>query len=200
MKRFFAALLVLTLMVSFALAEGAASVNSYVERQGYQPASVKNKAGLVGCWFVEGDTADTLQWSDRSRIYTVTDSIDAGLWLLYADILEMAEWDTCTYTAGGRVQFAFNAGDANAVKDYKTLKNYIRYVGEYLNSTEPAQQQASAPKSGKQSYIINKSSKKFHLESCPTVKRMKKANKEKYTGSRNDLIAQGYDPCKKCNP
>ena len=200
MKRFAAILLVLALLMSVALAESVSSVNTYVERQGYKPASVKNKSGLMGCWFVEGDTADTLQWSDRSRIYTVTDSVDAGLWLLYADILEMAEWDTCTYTAAGRVQFAYNAADANAVKDYKTLKNYIRYVGEYLNSAEPTQQQAAAPKSGRQTYIVNKSSKKFHLESCPTVSRMKKQNKERYTGNRNDLIAQGYDPCKKCNP
>ena len=29
---------------------------------------------------------------------------------------------------------------------------------------------------------------------------MKEANKEEYTGSRDELIAQGYDPCKKCNP
>ena len=198
MKRFVAILLVLTLLMSFALAENIASVNTYVERQGYKPASVKNKSGLVGCWFVEGENSDTLQWSDKARIYTVTDSVDAALWLLYADILEMAEWDTCTYTANGRVQFAYNAADSNPVKDYKTLKNYTRYVGEYLNSTEPAQE--SAPKTGRQTYIINKSSKKFHLEGCPTIKRMKKQNKEKYTGNRKDLIAQGYEPCKKCNP
>lgn len=25
-------------------------------------------------------------------------------------------------------------------------------------------------------------------------------NKQEYSGSRDDLIAQGYEPCKKCNP
>ena len=73
MKRFFAALLILTMVLSVALAEGVPSVNDYVERQGYKPASVKNKSGLVGCWFVEDDKADTLQWSDKSRIYTISD-------------------------------------------------------------------------------------------------------------------------------
>jgi len=29
---------------------------------------------------------------------------------------------------------------------------------------------------------------------------MKASNKKEYTGSRDDLITQGYDPCKKCNP
>ena len=29
--------------------------------------------------------------------------------------------------------------------------------------------------------------------------KVKSENKEIYTGSRDDLITQGYDPCKKCN-
>lgn len=29
---------------------------------------------------------------------------------------------------------------------------------------------------------------------------MKEENKQEYSGSRDDLIAQGYEPCKKCNP
>lgn len=33
-----------------------------------------------------------------------------------------------------------------------------------------------------------------------SVKQMKDANKETYTGSRDDVIARGYTPCKKCNP
>lgn len=29
---------------------------------------------------------------------------------------------------------------------------------------------------------------------------MKDSNKEEYTGSRDDVINRGYEPCKKCNP
>lgn len=36
--------------------------------------------------------------------------------------------------------------------------------------------------------------------SCSSVKQMSDKNKQTYTGSRDDLISQGYDPCKKCNP
>lgn len=49
-------------------------------------------------------------------------------------------------------------------------------------------------------YILNTNTKKFHYPSCSGVKQMKASNKKEYTGSRDDLIAQGYDPCKKCNP
>lgn len=60
--------------------------------------------------------------------------------------------------------------------------------------------ETSAPVSTGTEYILNMNTKKFHYPSCSSVKQMKASNKKEYTGSRDDLIAQGYDPCKKCNP
>ena len=198
MKRFVAVLLAVALLTCVALAEDIALVNSYVERQGYKVASVRNKSGLVGCWYVEGADTDTLQWSDTGRIYTVSDRADSDLRALYGELVGMAEWDTCSYAAGDRVLFSYNAPEITTGKSYKTLKNYAKYLGEYLEKQQPVT--APAKKKGRQTYIVNKSTKKFHLEDCSTIKNMKKENREKYTGNRSDLIAQGYEPCKKCNP
>lgn len=60
--------------------------------------------------------------------------------------------------------------------------------------------ETSAPVGTGTEYILNTNTKKFHYPSCSSVKQMKASNKKEYTGSRDDLIAQGYDPCKKCNP
>ena len=60
--------------------------------------------------------------------------------------------------------------------------------------------ETSAPVSTGTEYILNTNTKKFHYPSCSSVKQMKASNKKEYIGSRDDLIAQGYDPCKKCNP
>lgn len=60
--------------------------------------------------------------------------------------------------------------------------------------------ETSAPVSTGTEYILNTNTKKFHYPSCSSVKQMKASNKKEYTGSRDDLLAQGYDPCKKCNP
>jgi len=49
-------------------------------------------------------------------------------------------------------------------------------------------------------YILNKNSDIFHHTWCGSVKLMKESNKVYFTGSRNDVINQGYDACKKCNP
>lgn len=49
-------------------------------------------------------------------------------------------------------------------------------------------------------YILNTNTYKFHIPACGSVKQMSEANKKTYAGNRDDVIAMGYDPCKKCNP
>ncbi|MCD8191239.1 MAG: DNA/RNA non-specific endonuclease [Oscillospiraceae bacterium] len=49
-------------------------------------------------------------------------------------------------------------------------------------------------------YILNTSSKKFHYPDCSGVESMAEKNKQSYTGSRDELIAQGYSPCGTCRP
>ncbi len=49
-------------------------------------------------------------------------------------------------------------------------------------------------------YILNSNTHKFHIPTCSSVSQMKEKNKGVYEGSRDDIIQQGYVPCKKCNP
>lgn len=49
-------------------------------------------------------------------------------------------------------------------------------------------------------YILNTNTHKFHYPTCGSVKQMAEKNKKFYTGTRDDVIGMGYDPCKKCNP
>lgn len=50
------------------------------------------------------------------------------------------------------------------------------------------------------SYILNTNTKKFHYPNCASVDRMSESNKKSFYGSRDEIIAQGYVPCKNCNP
>lgn len=49
-------------------------------------------------------------------------------------------------------------------------------------------------------YIVNTNTKKFHKTTCSSVQSIKEKNKKKYTGNRENLINNGYSPCKKCKP
>ena len=194
MKRAVSIALIALLLFSVAFAEGVQTVNDLVAQQGYKAASVKNKTGLTGCWFAEDADGETLQWSDQKRVYTVSAKAGSGLRLLYADILGLVDWDTCTFTANDNVLFAFNAPDLNAAKDYKTLRNYARYVTEYIDETNDVQDVSAG------GYVINLTTKKFHRPDCPSASRIKKDNKQIFKGRRSELINQGYEPCKNCNP
>lgn len=51
-----------------------------------------------------------------------------------------------------------------------------------------------------ETYIINENTRKFHKPSCSSVSKMSETNKKEYTGSRDELISEGYEACKNCNP
>ena len=64
--------------------------------------------------------------------------------------------------------------------------------------TEEPETQAPTPTGT--DYILNTNTKKFHYPSCSSVKRMSEKNKGYFTGTRDEVIAKGYDPCGNCNP
>ncbi len=49
-------------------------------------------------------------------------------------------------------------------------------------------------------YILNTSSKKFHLPDCAGASTIKAENREEYSGTREELTEQGYKPCGTCKP
>lgn len=49
-------------------------------------------------------------------------------------------------------------------------------------------------------YVLNVNSHKFHRPECRSVANMKEKNKRFVKGSRDAVIADGYEPCKICNP
>lgn len=51
-----------------------------------------------------------------------------------------------------------------------------------------------------QTYILNTNSKNFTFKRCTSVTQMKAANRQEFTGTRDEVIADGYEPCKNCNP
>ena len=49
-------------------------------------------------------------------------------------------------------------------------------------------------------YVLNTNTHKFHRPTCSSIRLMKDSNKILSTDSRETIIAQGYYPCKNCNP
>lgn len=49
-------------------------------------------------------------------------------------------------------------------------------------------------------FVLNTNTKKFHLPSCGNAEKIQKENKENFTGDRQQLVKNGYEPCGSCNP
>lgn len=54
--------------------------------------------------------------------------------------------------------------------------------------------------SEQQDYILNVKKKKFHKPDCSAASDISNANKQDFTGTRDQLIARGYSPCGICKP
>lgn len=50
------------------------------------------------------------------------------------------------------------------------------------------------------SYVLNTNSHKFHLPGCPSVDTISPKNRKDVNESREQIISEGYAPCKRCNP
>ncbi len=61
-------------------------------------------------------------------------------------------------------------------------------------------QEAESSQNTSTSYVLNISSKKFHLPGCSSVETMKEKNRKDFTGTRDEAIAEGYKPCGSCKP
>ena len=66
------------------------------------------------------------------------------------------------------------------------------------SSDSDSKEESNPDKEG--TYVLNINSKKFHYPDCYQVDRMDDVNKEEFTGSRAELIADGYTPCGICKP
>ena len=62
-----------------------------------------------------------------------------------------------------------------------------------------AENEAGNP-STRSSYVINTNTGKFHRPDCASATQMKPENRKDVTASRDELVQEGYEPCKQCRP
>lgn len=73
--------------------------------------------------------------------------------------------------------------------------------GSLVSVNEKEESESSSEKDETvRDYVLNKNSMKFHYPSCESVGDIKESNKDYFTGTREDIIAEGYEPCGRCTP
>lgn len=49
-------------------------------------------------------------------------------------------------------------------------------------------------------YVLNTNTRKFHWSYCSSAADIKESNRQEFTGTREEVIAMGYEPCSRCHP
>ena len=84
--------------------------------------------------------------------------------------------------------------------DYATGESRVAEDTAGLGENTAVSESDSDSGSDEETYIINKNTYKFHKPDCSSIEDIKPQNKKEYTGDRDELIKQGYDPCGRCKP
>lgn len=139
----------------------------------------------------ENLVADYVQETGNHVLYRVTPIFTGEN--LVADGVLMEGWSV--EDGGGGVcfcVFAYNVQPGITI-DYATGASRLSDEAGTTDQGTTEEPQGTA-------YVLNTSSKKFHYPDCSSVADMTAENRQDFTGSRDDLIAQGYSPCGRCKP
>lgn len=71
---------------------------------------------------------------------------------------------------------------------------------DYATGESHAAESMTAQAGENMNYVLNTSSKKFHKPECSGVEKLKKENRQNYSGTRQKLLDDGYEPCGICKP
>ena len=91
--------------------------------------------------------------------------------------------------------YAYNVQPGITI-NYATGSSYLSGSGTTPEENEPIVGEEESD----ETYILNTKTKKFHYPTCSGVSGMKEENKEEYTGTRGELVTDGYTPCGTCKP
>lgn len=152
----------------------------------------------------ENMTADYIKETNNHVLYRVTPIFDEDDLLCRGVLMEGYSIEDkgegicfCIYAYNAQpgISIDYKTGDSSGPDFEETTTTQKKStVAENLQSEKETEKAIGSV------YILNINTKKFHRADCSAVKQMKEQNKQEFKGTRDELISQGYEPCKKCSP
>lgn len=153
--------------------------------------------------YVEGTGNHVLY---RVRPYYHGDDLVAAGVLMEAKSIEdpLVQFCAFCYNVQPGIEIDYATGDS-AVKKTPDSEDILPIErsfesGEGTTTTRSIWKETASEETVEITYVLNTNTKKFHNPYCESVGDMKDKNKLETTLSREEIIRQGYAPCKRCNP
>ena len=158
----------------------------------------------------EDMTADYIRETGNHVLYRVTplyngdDLVASGVQMEAQSVEDEGQgvlFNVYCYNVQPGVGIDYRTGDSWEEEEGISVQETPEFSGEKGEALSASDQEIAAEKStGETTYILNVNSGKFHLPDCRSVNQMKEKNKMEITGTRDELVQQGYSPCQNCNP
>lgn len=150
----------------------------------------------------ENEVADYVKETGNHVLYRVTPIFDSDN--LVASGVQMEAESVEDDGAGVKFNvYCYNVQPGVGI-DYKTGDSWVDSGNAVTGDIDEIADSGTETTDGMQAelaeYIINTNTRKFHKPECNSVAKMKANNKKKFTDSREELIAEGYEPCGNCRP
>lgn len=107
---------------------------------------------------------------------------------------------TITTAAAARAAQAAGESGASSSTGNASESSDAGASGSSSGSTSANASDTASSSAEQHDYILNVKNKKFHLPTCSAVNDIAAANRQDFTGTRDELIAKGYSPCGICKP
>lgn len=148
----------------------------------------------------ENMVADYVKETDNHVLYRVTPIYDGNN--LVASGVQMEAYSVEDEGDGICFNVYVYNNQPGVVIDYATGNSslYDDSQNAEKSTTKKADNNEYADNNSAADYIVNTNTKKFHLPSCQSTSQMKEKNKIEFSGQRQDLIDEGYEPCGSCHP
>lgn len=174
---------------------------------------------VTGMLPFENMVADYIKETNNHVLYRVTPVFEGNNLVANGVLMEAisvedrgngVEFNVFCYNVQPGISINYATGDSqadgsNATASASTFSAASSANNQTATSTAPATsgttvKEDTSSSTSAATYILNTNTKKFHIPGCSSIKQMNDSNKKEFSGSRDELISQGYDPCKKCNP
>lgn len=152
---------------------------------------------IEGMLDFENMIADYVKDTENHVMYRVTPIFDGNNLLANGVLMEAYSVED----DGAGIEFcvyAYNAQPGISI-DYKSGNSALS--GEEIKPDEDEDENVPEEIEGEtKTYVLNKSSKKFHLSDCSSVDTIAENNREERNTTKDALLEEGYQPCGSCKP
>lgn len=157
---------------------------------------------VIGMLPFEDLVADYVKETNNHVMYRVTPVFDGDNLLAYGVRMEAYSVEDSGEGVSFHV-FVYNK-QPGIVIDYATGESYrdetyMEAETKEHDGAEKEELQISS-EGADCDFVLNINTMRFHFPDCDSVKQMKEKNRRYYSGTREQLIKEGYVPCGNCRP